>query len=101
MRRLPLDPQLGADELCGSQLAARAHDVVRWRWPVLASPLLVAAAGDGERQREERSQMLGKNSIATLVKKKSAIRIVIEITTTVRVVLLPTPAVPPVVVCPK
>ena len=39
--------------------------------------------------------------MASLVKKKSAIKMAIEITTTVRVVLLPTPAVPPLVVMPK
>ena len=46
-------------------------------------------------------QPVGHMMIATFVRKKSAIRIAIEITTTVRVVLLPTPAVPPVVVMPK
>ena len=43
----------------------------------------------------------GHRAITNLVKKKSAIKIAMEMTTTVRVVLLPTPAVPPVVVIPK
>lgn len=46
-------------------------------------------------------QLVGQQMIASLVKKKSAIRIVIDTTTTVRVVLFPTPAVPPRVVIPK
>src|SRR6478609_9149938 len=46
-------------------------------------------------------QAWGHKMIASLVKKKSAIKMAIEITTTVRVVLLPTPAVPPLVVMPK
>jgi hypothetical protein len=46
-------------------------------------------------------QFVGQQMIANFVKKKSAIRIAIETTTTVRVVLLPTPAVPPRVVIPK
>lgn len=44
---------------------------------------------------------VGQKMIASFVKKKSAIRIAIDTTTTVRVVLLPTPAVPPRVVMPK
>ena len=43
----------------------------------------------------------GHKMMANFVKKKSAIKIAIEITTTVRVVLFPTPAVPPFVVMPK
>ena len=39
--------------------------------------------------------------MAIFVSQKSAIKIVIEMTTTVRVVLSPTPAVPPRVVIPK
>lgn len=48
-----------------------------------------------------RDHPVGQKMIPTLVRKKSAIKIAMEIATTVRVVLLPTPAVPPVVVIPK
>lgn len=65
---------------------------------VFGRALFLLRAG---RERERDDQMAGKNAMASLVRKKSAIRIVIEITTTVRVVLFPTPAVPPVVVRPK
>src|SRR5690606_36935194 len=44
---------------------------------------------------------VGQSRMASFVRKKSATRMAIEITTTVRVVLFPTPAVPPVVVIPK
>ena len=47
------------------------------------------------------NQRSGHARIATFVSQKSAMRIVIEMTTTVRVVLLPTPAVPPRVVIPQ
>src|SRR5262249_29675507 len=47
------------------------------------------------------SRYCDQMNMKILVKKKSAMRIVIEITTTDRVVDLPTPSVPPVVTRPK
>src|SRR6476659_11072916 len=44
---------------------------------------------------------VGQSKMTALVRKKSAMKIAMEMTTTVRVVLLPTPAVPPVVFMPK
>ena len=84
-----------------------------------APPLCVQLAGEGEgaldpqrlvargcespwmalqafgRSGAERRQTMFHNTKASFVRKKSAIRIVMEMATTVFVVLRPTPAVPP------
>ena len=65
---------------------------------------VLAAASPRASQNEQKNAAIhscGIRAMDTFVKKKSAIKIVIEITTTVRVVLFPTPAVPPRVVIPK
>lgn len=50
---------------------------------------------------DSRTQFVGQKMIANFVRKKSAIKMAIDTTTTVRVVLLPTPADPPRVAIPK
>lgn len=57
-------------------------------------------ASDGTK-RAMRIQNPGMSAMLSFVKKKSAIKIEIETTTTVRVVLFPTPSVPPRVFIPK
>ena len=57
---------------------------------------------DGERQeRSARGRHCDQMNMKTLVSRKSAMRMLIEITTTERVVERPTPSVPPVVMRPK
>ncbi len=51
--------------------------------------------------RSSEFQTCGQARMAIFVSQKSAIKMVMEMTTTVRVVLSPTPAVPPRVVIPK
>jgi len=58
-------------------------------------------AHTNQKQELRSSSQLGHMMMVSLVSTKSAIKIAIEITTTERVVLLPTPAVPPRVISPK
>src|SRR6185295_4939486 len=93
----------------GARIVYGMTDHRRRRWPGL---ILRAGSARPQTDQHARGQQWapqpacpthpeGHSAIASLVRKKSAIRIVIEITTTVRVVLFPTAVAPPLVVIPK